>query len=586
MNKKYLIAFILIVFLPAAFYAQVIESINVSGSVFSKTEYLGWSGVRIGMKVFPSMFDSVKVNISKRLSERGYFRPSFEGTGLEASADTKKAVLNISVQPGSPAYVRNISISGAGPDSAYFDRLYSFMKGQIFVKSELESNISSSLDFLQERGFPFAKVILNSIYLTKDTASNRNAADLFIRIDKGQVTKIDEVKIKGNSKTADRVILRELRIKTGGLYSQKLIDEIPQKLDRLRFFEPVEEPSYYLNSRGEGVLLIDVKEKQTNNFDGILGYLPGTTEGQKGYLTGLVNVTLRNLLGTGRGAAIKWQQLDRYSQDLELRYLEPWLFNYPFNINLALVQHKQDTTYVQRRYEGSLEYLAAEDISASLVLAAEDVIPTENGSSFLTVFNSSTISTGANLKIDTRDDFYAPAKGIYFFNSYLFSRKKINGPARFLSQDAVTRVNQQRFAVDFSIFYEIFNRQVAAIGLHGRELRSSVFEVSDLYRFGGANTLRGYNENQFLANRLLWSNVEYRALLSRRTYGFLFFDSGYYLRSAEPERNIPRTSAFKTGYGLGINLETGFGVLSVSYALGQGDTFSQGKIHLGLVNEF
>lgn len=585
MNRKLLLASILIIFLPAAFQAQVIERINVTGGLFSKSEYLSWSGVRTGMKVFPYILDSVKVNISKRLSERGYYHPKFEGTELPAPADSQNAVLNISVQPGSPTYVRDIYLQASGTDSSYFVRLFSFMRGQVFTRSELENNITSSLDYLQERGFPFAKVILSSVYFTKDTVSSREMADLYLKVDQGQVTKIDEIKIKGNTKTSERVILRELRIKTGGLYSQRLVEDVPQRLDRLRFFEPVEEPSYYLNSRGEGVLLISVKEKETNNFDGILGYLPGA-EGQKGYLTGLVNVTLRNILGTGRAAAIKWQQLDRYSQDLELRYLEPWLFNYPFNVNLGLVQHKQDTTYIQRRFEGSLEYLATEDISASLVLATEEVIPTENGSSFLTVFNSSTMSTGANLKIDTRDDFYAPTKGIYFLNSYLFSRKKINGPERFLTPDVVTNINQQRFAVDFSIFYEIFSRQVAAVGLHGRELRSSSFEVSDLYRFGGTNTLRGYSENQFLANRLLWTNVEYRMLMSRRTYGFLFFDSGYYLRSAGPERNIPRTSGIKTGYGLGINLETGFGILSVSYALGQGDTFSQGKIHLGLVNEF
>ncbi|HEX2868240.1 MAG TPA: POTRA domain-containing protein [Ignavibacteriales bacterium] len=587
MHKKPLFILIFVIFLSPAFWPQVIERIDVSGSVFSKNEYLSWSGARVGMKVFPSILDSIKLNLSRRLSEAGYYHPSFEGTGFETSADTQKAVLSINVRPGNPSYVRNITINGAsGDDSVYLGRLFGFMKGQVFTKPGLEGNISSSLDYLEEKGFPFAKVILSSIYLERDSLSLRDAADIFIRIDKGNITRIDELKVKGNSKTSDDVILRELRIKTGGLYSQKLIDEIPQRLDRLRFFEPVEEPSYYLDSRGKGVLLINVKEKQTNNFDGILGYLPGVGDKDKGYLTGLVNVTLRNIMGTGRAAAIRWQQLDRYSQDLELRYLEPWIFNFPFNINLGLVQHKQDTTYIQRRYEASLEYLATGELSASLLLSTEDVIPSERGQSFLTVFNSSSVSTGANLKIDTRDDFYAPTKGIYFLNSYTFSRKKINGPLRFLTPDLARNINQQRIAVDLSIFYEIFNRQVAALGLHGRELRSSVYEASDLYRFGGANTLRGYNENQFLANRLLWSNLEYRVLLSRRTYGFLFLDSGYYLRNAEPERNLQRISAFKTGYGLGINLETGFGVLSVSYALGQGDTFSQGKIHLGLVNEF
>ena len=100
------------------------------------------------------------------------------------------------------------------------------------------------------------------------------------------------------------------------------------------------------------------------------------------------------------------------------------------------------------------------------------------------------------------------------------------------------------------------------------------------------NSLRGYLENQFAGNRIAWSNLEYRLLLTNRTFGFLFFDTGYFLRSAEPLNNIETTQSFKIGYGLGFNVETALGVLKVSFALGQGDTFANGKIHFGIVNEF
>jgi outer membrane protein insertion porin family len=170
--------------------------------------------------------------------------------------------------------------------------------------------------------------------------------------------------------------------------------------------------------------------------------------------------------------------------------------------------------------------------------------------------------------------------------SYSLSRKKINGPAQFITPDISTKIDLQRFTVDLDLFYELFNRQITALGVHGRELRASFFEVSDLYRLGGANSLRGYLEDQFLGNRILWTNFEYRLLLTNRTFGFLFYDTGYYLRSAEPLSNIEKLEGFKTGYGLGFNIETGLGVLKVSFALAKGDTFSKGKIHFGIVNEF
>jgi len=117
-------------------------------------------------------------------------------------------------------------------------------------------------------------------------------------------------------------------------------------------------------------------------------------------------------------------------------------------------------------------------------------------------------------------------------------------------------------------------------------LRGPTFENSDLYRLGGTNSLRGYREGQFLGSRIFWSNLEYRALLTIRSYGFIFFDTGYYLRPGEPDRNIDKSEDFLYGYGLGLNLETALGVLRVSYALGKGDTFSDGKIHFGILNEF
>jgi len=55
--------------------------------------------------------------------------------------------------------------------------------------------------------------------------------------------------------------------------------------------------------------------------------------------------------------------------------------------------------------------------------------------------------------------------------------------------------------------------------------------------------------------------------------------SGYYLRNADDNRSIPQAEEFKICYGLGINLETGIGILGVSFALAKGDSFSQGKIH-------
>jgi outer membrane protein insertion porin family len=107
-----------------------------------------------------------------------------------------------------------------------------------------------------------------------------------------------------------------------------------------------------------------------------------------------------------------------------------------------------------------------------------------------------------------------------------------------------------------------------------------------MYRFGGATTLRGYRENQFLGSRIAWTNAEYRFILARHSYFFGFFDTGYYFRPADNVSSVPGAESFRYGYGIGIRMDSPLGNIGVSFALGQGDSFSTAKIHIGLLNEF
>ncbi len=580
--------FISLILLIPNLHSQIIESIKISGNkVFSEEEISNWIGVKPGSQVTPNLIDSIKSKLALQFGSLGYFHGSFENTKLQQTADSSKYKLNIFIKEGEPTYINKLEITGL--DSSLNSKIlpmFAFIDGRIFNKNEIEGDISTALSYFENNGYPFAKIIISSIYFFTDSLKDEYLANVFLKVDKGIKSQIDKIELSGNSSTKDYVILRELRLKTGEEYSQNSIDKIPTKLNRLGFFEPVSEPQFFLDSKNEGILKIDVKEKQTNTFDGIIGYIPGTTAGESGYITGMVNVSLINLFGTGRAAAIRWQQYNRSSQDLELRYLEPWLFNYPFNFTTRFFQRKQDSSYVQRSIEGSLEYLATENISASMFISSESVIPTQIGSLVTTVNNSNSVTTGINLKIDSRDDPYSPTEGILFMSSYSFSRKKIYGVDESLQPGIPSSLNLQRLTLDLDGYYELFSRQVAAIGIHARELRGSYFEISDLFRLGGANSLRGYTEDQFLGNRIAWTNLEYRLLLTKRTFGFLFFDTGYFLRNADPIRNILKNEGFKIGYGLGFNIETNLGVLRVSFALAKGDSFTQGKIHFGIVNQF
>jgi outer membrane protein insertion porin family len=575
-------------FLAQHNFAQIINRVEVTGSkIFSASEILQWSGLSKGLSFYPALVDSALSQISFNLAQFGYHHPAFDGTTYRLTDDSAYTDILIKVDEGKPTFVKNIIISDS--DSLYDTgilRSLNFLKGQIFVKNDLELQINKLLDEYENTGFPFINVVISSVNIYQDTTSNNYLCDIFLKINEGLESRIDKIEVKGNNSTKDYVIVRELRLIPGEKYSQQVIENLPSRLNRLRFFEPVRVPGFYINSKNEGILLIEVKERQTNNFDGVIGYIPPRSDEEKGYLTGLVNISLRNLFGTGRAAAFKWQQFDRNSQELELKYLEPWLFGFPFNINLSLYQRKQDTIYVQRKIEGALEYLATENISAAVFLSSESVIPTELVIPQFTVFNSTVLTSGISFRIDTRDDPLSPTSGLHFYTSYSYSQKKISGPSDFITPDLRTNLNFQRITVGLNLYYEVFSRQILALGLNGKELRGSDFENSDLFRLGGTMSLRGYREEQFLGNRIFWSNLEYRSLLTPRSYAFVFLDTGYYLRNLASDMSVSSQEDFILGYGLGLSLETGLGILAVSFALGQGDSFGDGKIHFGIINEF
>ncbi len=584
-NKKILFWLLLC---SSAFYAQKIDQIEISeNQIFSDDEIARWAGLNEGQNYFPGILDTLFSRISNNIVSSGYFNFSFDGSHFEFANDSQKVNLFINVKEGSPTFVKELFISSS--DSINIEEFTSslnYLKGEIFNRYEIETSISNILTDFENIGFPFASVKIQSIHLYDDSTSNDHYADLYIVLDEGRKSRIDKIEVTGNTSTKDYVIIRELRMDAGEEYSQKKIENLPRRLNKLRYFDPVPVPQFYVDNQENGVLQIKVKEKNTNNFDGIIGYVPAAKDNESGYVTGLVNVTLRNMFGTGRAAAIRWQKLTRESQELELKYLEPWLFGFPFNLNAELFQRIQDTTYVQRRLGGSLEFLATEDISASAFVITEEIIPTERQVPVFTVYNSSSLTTGLGLRIDIRDDPIASTNGFLFETVYSFSRKTINGPDEYITPGLETNPNLQRITAGFSFYYLIFSRNVIAVNVSGKELSGPFFEQSDLWRFGGTKTVRGYREEQFLASRIAWSNLEYRLMLTQRSYAFLFFDAGYYFLEADPDRGVAQNEDYIFGYGLGITVETAIGLLGVSFALAQGDSFSEGKIHFGIINEF
>ena len=500
--------------------------------------------------------------------QNGYYFADVRIDSLLYSTDSNDLDVRINIFEGDQARIDSIAFLGnINFTNQEILQHLDTQSSDVFVPSVLENDINTLLSFYEQRGYPFAKIEVSNISNIKNETTKLR---IDILIDEGQLVTIDEIRIAGNKLTKEGVIVRETRLKMHESYNQEKIDKIPSHLNRLNIFSNVEQPELYTSSTGGG-LLIKIEEGNTNTFDGIIGYAPGKTTGANGIVTGMVNISMRNLFGTARKLNIRWLRDELQSQEVGLQYVEPWVFDYPVNLSGSFNQRKQDTIYVRRAYEVKADLLLTESLTLGGLFNQENVIPS---SSTNAVLRSRTITTGLEIYYDTRNDFLSPTNGIDYRSGYQIGSKK------FSNQD----VTVQRVYLDADFFATTFQRQVVMLGLHGRSLSSSKIELSDLYRFGGTNTLRGYRENQFLGSRIAWTNSEYRFLLARRSFFFGFFDTGYYFLPGDEKQNTSSSQKIKYGYGVGMRLETVLGNIGVSFAFGEGDSFLQGKIHIGLIN--
>ncbi len=449
----------------------------------------------------------------------------------------------------------------------------------------LEKDIDELLKHYENKGYPFTKIKIDSLQI--DTSQLQ--LSFIIEIEEGKQVSISEIQVTGNTITNTNVITREAKLLPNQIYQEEKIVRIQKNIERLQLFSSVSNPELYLldtistDTIMKGGLKITVQEMNTNNFDGIIGYIPNAKGG--GSFTGSVNVALRNLFGTGRKLFFRWNREAELTQELEGKYYEPWIFNFPVNVGGTFFQRKQDSSFVKTTVDIKGDFSFFDELVFGITLGNESIYSSSELSRLVT-FNSTTFFYGGEVRYDTRDNIINSISGIYYSMSYQQGSKKITGPEKYLSLISQTQYTIQKFFVEANIFFPLWERQVFAMGFQGKLVNATQVEQSDLFPFGGTNSLRGYRENQFYASQTAVLKNEYRIVIGKNSSVFGFFDVGYFFRPNNTIQNIIEQKEFLYGYGIGARVETNLGIISVSYALGKDDAITQGKIHFGLANNF
>lgn len=466
-------------------------------------------------------------------------------------------------------------------------------------QATLESDIDEILRKYESLGRPFTKVFLKEPRLVYEEVAGvqKSRLELEFEIQEGKFTKLVGTRVFGNQSTKQEVIEREIRFRMGEAFNEEKFNLIQTRLERTNFFERVFPPELLIvNNKTddtlEAVIKLEVVEGNPNTFDGIIGYQPPqnpNNPNDAGFFTGLINISLQNMFGTGRRLDVKWLKPNQFTQDTRLRYQEPYFVGLPLSLIFDFMQLKQDSTFTQLQLGLSAAYRFADNFFIASSLTREEINPIFEGTAIAQVIFPTTITlTGFGMIYDSRDYPISPQSGFYFRNDYRIGRKLITASDSLLAIYPIkTSVLQQRILFEAEYYQRTFKRQVLLLRFHGEAILADEIQFSDLMRFGGAQNLRGYREQQFLASQLMWLNTEYRFLLSRKAFLFGFYDVGYFFKPQNPINALDGSlRGWRRGVGVGARVDTPLGLMGISYALGEGDTFSTGKVHFGIINAF
>ncbi|MEI7802307.1 MAG: hypothetical protein WCI97_06675, partial [Bacteroidota bacterium] len=470
-----------------------------------------------------------------------------------------------------------------------------------FYYKEIKSIEEKLLTYCENNGFPFAKVWLDSIVWKE------NLLSASLMIDKGKLITIDSIKVDGDVKIANAYLYGYLGIKPGDLYNESLIREINKQVEEIPFVQQESAAKIIFNDDKASIIL-QLKNRNASKFDLVIGVLPNNRVSGKVIVTGQGSLDMWNVLGRGERLTLSLDKLQPRSTEFKSALQYPYLLQQPFGINLGFEINKNDTFYIDVKKEIGLQYLFSgrnyikgfvRNTSSSLL--SVDTFEIKQSHKLPSQIDLSVTYYGLEAAYEKLDFRLSPRKGWYLFASAAVgNRKVIRNP----SITQLTDLNEPDF--NFSSLYDslpkkslryellakadkytsISRTQVLKLSFQTKSLIAPDIFQNELYRIGGNRLLRGFDEQSVYAS---WYNVftaEYRYLIQRTSYLFLFADFAYI------EHQLPNNfyTDFPKGVGAGLTFQTKAGIFGVSYAVGseRGNPLQlrSAKIHFGYINEF
>lgn len=461
----------------------------------------------------------------------------------------------------------------------YREKVY---RGEKFSPSGFSNLVEGLLKMGENNGYPFAELSLDSILIEEEGISAR------LNLNRNRFFVIDSLVLKGDNKANRTYIENHLGLKMGMAYDQSLLNKIPTRLKELPFVSVIK--PYEIGMRpGKADVYLYLENKKASNFDGVLGVLPDS-ETDEVIITGDIRLNLLNSFKRGEKINLQWQRLQTRTQQLDLNFEYPFLFNTPLGVQFQFNLYRQDTLFSQVNSMAGVQYYFLGANSAEIYYENNQAnVLSTSIQSLDRYVDSRTNLFGIGLKTSDLDYRFNPRRGYFIEARAAAGQKEILrnqqiDDSEYEGIDLKSDIYNGRF--HGGLYIPFGKRSTILVRMRSAILLNDNLFRNELYRIGGLKTLRGFNEQAIFASSYAIGTIEYRFILEENSNIFAFFDQGWY--EDRVRADAIRDTPF--GFGAGISFETGAGIFSLTYALGkQFDNEIQvrdGKIHFGFISFF
>ena len=464
----------------------------------------------------------------------------------------------------------------------YGERLYN---KKPFYPNQLAKLFESTLTYLENNGYPFSSLKLDSVELIE------NSILANLKLEKGPEIIIDTIYIKTNEKIEIKTVYNFIKLKPGDQYSEQLLSEVAIRIKEIPYWNEIKPIELeFINNKCN--VYVYLKSNKSNNFNGVLGLQPDQN-GKIG-LTGDVKVKLLNSFFKGESISFNWRQTQQLTQDLDIAFNYPFLFNSPFGIDTKASIYKKDTSFVDADFNIGVDYIFSGLNKITLFYENKNasLLSTKKYESITTLPDFADITKnnyGLKLEAEKLDYRFNPRKGfsIHLLGSVGFKKIKKN---QALPQNLYDDLKLNSFVYNseglIRWFIPIRKRATFLLKIKGATFYNETIFTNELYRLGGVKTIRGFDEESIFASSYLISSLEYRFILEQNSNIYLFYDYGLLERNSREQYSFDQPFSF----GAGISFETKPGIFSLSYALGSQlgapIYLRTAKVHFGFTSFF